>query len=74
MGKLALPELIVLVSMALLMVLVLGRIFVQAGYSRWLALALFVPVVNVIVVVWFAFAKWPIRAELDRLRQNAPAR
>ena len=38
---------------------VLGRIFSKAGYSRWLGLTMIVPLVNLIVLVWFAFADWP---------------
>jgi hypothetical protein len=52
--------------------LVPGRIFAQAGYSRWLGLIVAIPVANLIVLVWFAFAEWPIRVELERLRLNRP--
>ena len=50
------------------------RDFAQAGYSPWLGLTLIVPLVNLIVFIWFAFSKWPVRAELDRLRLNSPTR
>jgi len=39
--------------------LILGRIFSKAGYSRWLGLTMVIPLVNLVVLVWFAFADWP---------------
>jgi heme/copper-type cytochrome/quinol oxidase subunit 2 len=41
------------------------KIFAKAGYSGALSLLLLVPIANLIVVVWFAFADWPV---LKRLR------
>ena len=37
-----------------------AEIFLKAGYNRWLCLAMIVPVVNLIVFLWFAFSKWPV--------------
>ena len=45
-----------------------GRIFSKAGYSGWLCLTQLVPLVNIIVLGWFAFAEWPVTRELSRLR------
>ena len=36
-----------------------GRILNKAGYSRWWVLLIFVPLVNLIMIWVFAFAKWP---------------
>jgi len=36
-----------------------GRILNKAGYSRWWVLFIFVPIVNLIMIWAFAFAKWP---------------
>ena len=41
------------------------QIFSKAGYSGWLSLLTLVPVVNVIVLLWFAFSTWPV---LERRR------
>jgi len=49
---------------AMLMVL----IFRKAGYSGLQIVLLFVPVVNVILFIWFALTEWPIQRELERLR------
>ena len=62
MGRLGLPELfvvLIVVIAAAFAVLVVGRIYFKAGYSRWLGLTCLVPLVNIIVVTWFAFADWP---------------
>jgi hypothetical protein len=62
MDRLGLPELLVVLVVligAAFAVLVVGRIFSKAGYSRWLGLTYIVPVVNIIVLIWFAFADWP---------------
>lgn len=36
-----------------------SRIFRKAGYTPWLCLLFIVPVVNLITLWWFAFARWP---------------
>jgi hypothetical protein len=43
-----------------LTVLVFGRIFSKAGYSRWLGLLMLVPLANILTIFWFAYADWPI--------------
>ena len=45
-----------------------GMIFSKAGYSFWLALLMFVPLANLIWLLIFAFSKWPIQQEVERLR------
>lgn len=35
------------------------KIFSKAGFSGWISLLLLVPIVNLIVIIWFAFADWP---------------
>ena len=35
------------------------RILHKAGYSGWWSLLMLVPLVNIIVIWLFAFAKWP---------------
>jgi hypothetical protein len=73
MRSIGAPEMLVIIVVYLaIAVLICGRIFAQAGYSKWLGLTTVIPLVNLIVLVWFAFAKWPIRLELDRLRVNQP--
>ncbi|MDX2275205.1 MAG: hypothetical protein NW206_07110 [Hyphomonadaceae bacterium] len=35
------------------------KIFSKAGFSGWLSLLLLVPIANLIVIIYFAFADWP---------------
>ena len=42
---------------------VFGTIVRRAGFSRWLSLLLVVPLLNIVMVWVFAFAKWPAIAE-----------
>ena len=44
---------------AILFVLPLWQICVKAGYPGILALLVFIPVVNLIFLYWFAFSDWP---------------
>jgi hypothetical protein len=41
------------------------KIITKAGYSGWLVLTAFVPFVNVVMFIVFAFAKWPIQERLE---------
>lgn len=34
-------------------------IFSKAGYSKWLSLLMVVPIVNLILLYFIAFSKWP---------------
>ncbi len=38
---------------------IFGPIAVKAGYSKWYALLMLVPYINIVVVWVFAFSKWP---------------
>ena len=44
---------------ALAVVLPFWFIFSKAGHSKWLSLLMVLPVVNVILLYFLAFAKWP---------------
>ena len=49
-------------------VTVWGLVFRKAGYSFWLGLVMVVPLANLVMLIWFLAAKWPIQQELERLR------
>lgn len=51
---------------AILMVL----IFRKAGYSGWQIILLFIPVINVILFIWFSLTEWPIQKELEKLKSG----
>jgi len=70
--------LIVLISLIGLMVvvsnlitiLIFCRIFAKAGYHWAFGLLIIVPVANLIVPFFLAFADWPAQKELRELRQR----
>jgi uncharacterized membrane protein YhaH (DUF805 family) len=47
-----------------------AKIFSKAGYSGWLCLVMLIPLVNVALLIWFGFTKWPIEKQLASLRQS----
>jgi hypothetical protein len=68
--NLGIPELIVVLVILLFVLVVWGQIFHKAGHSRWLALLVCVPLANLIVILWFAFSKWSLQSEIERLRMS----
>lgn len=52
-------HLIVISIIFLLAILIFGPIAKRAGFSRWWALLMMVPLVNIIIVWVFAFINWP---------------
>lgn len=48
-----------MVFMSIIPALLSLRILNKAGYSRWWALLVIVPILNVIMVWVFAYGKWP---------------
>ena len=64
-----------LVSWVVCSFFVFGAIARKAGYPRWYGIGMTVPLVNVFVLFWFAFATWPIEYKLLELQlQDTPAR
>lgn len=56
--------LFIAVIVAALVIFPHWRMFQRAGYSGALSLLMLVPLVNLIVLLWFAFADWPaLRAQ-----------
>jgi hypothetical protein len=58
-GGIMLVLVFVLILGALIMIVPHWKIFERAGYSGALSLLMFIPLVNLIVLVWFAFSDWP---------------
>jgi hypothetical protein len=48
------------------------RIIQKAGYSGWWILLGFVPIVNVVMFLVFAFSRWPVQRDLDAARTGQP--
>jgi hypothetical protein len=47
------------------------KIISKAGYSGWLVLTAFVPIVNIVMFIIFAFGKWPIQEQLEAAQRAA---
>lgn len=50
-------------------ILIFCRIFSKAGYSWALGLLMLVPIANIIMVIFLAFADWPIQKELRLMKK-----
>jgi len=66
--SIGLPELLVLLVVAFLVVVANWKIFSKAGYPGILSLAMLVPILNVILWLYLAFGEWPVLKELKALR------
>jgi len=50
--------------------LICCKIFSNAGYSWALGLLMLIPIVNIIMAFFLAFADWPVNKELRLLKQK----
>ncbi len=50
-------------------VLIFCKIFSKAGYSWAFGLLILVPIANIIMAFYIAFADWPVQKELRKLKQ-----
>lgn len=69
MFRLGLPELLILLIVVFTISL-FWKIFSKAGFSGWLALGMIVPLLNFALLVYLAWAEWPVQRELRRLKQG----
>ena len=51
-------------------VLIFCKICSKAGYSWALGLLILVPIANIIIAFYIAFADWPVQKELRSLKQQ----
>lgn len=50
--------------------LIFCKIFSKAGYSWALGLLILVPIANIIIAFYLAFADWPVQRQVRQLRQQ----
>lgn len=53
-----------------IMTLIFCKIFSKAGYSWALGLLILVPIANIIMPFYLAFADWPVQKEVRQLKQQ----
>lgn len=63
-GRIAVEEFLVILAVAILVVVPVARICRRAGYSPWLAALVFLPVANLALLYFLAFARWPALSNL----------
>jgi len=70
MFGLGVSELIIIMIIGIVIVLPNWKIFSKAGFSGWWSLLMIVPVVNVLLEYYLAYAEWPIQREIANLRKQ----
>ena len=59
---------ICILAVMIFTVIVYWRIATKAGYSGALSLLMFIPLVNLVMLILFAFSEWPVEQQLRALR------
>lgn len=70
MFGLGLPEFIIMAIIGAVIVLPNWKIFSKAGFSGWWSLLMIVPVINILLEYYLAFAEWPVHKDLANLRKQ----
>ena len=63
-------EVAIILIVAVLPLIAFWRIFSKAGYPGALGILMIVPVVNLVMFFFLAFAEWPVLKELAALRNS----
>ena len=69
MPRIGVPELLIICVIAFVAVIPWWNILRKSGNPPALSLLMMVPLLNVVLLLWFAFAEWPIEREVRQLRQ-----
>jgi len=69
-GGMGLTFVVIALVSIIFSIILYWRVAVKAGYNGLLSLLLFVPLVNFVVIVMFAFSTWPIERELQAYRSG----
>ncbi len=66
------PMIIVMcLIVGILAVVAFWRICAKAGFPGWYGVAVVIPMVNVLFVLFLAFAEWPLERELSGSRPSS---
>ncbi len=57
------------IVLAVVWIVAWAQIFKKAGYSGAMCILLIIPIINVIVFLWFAFSRWPVQ---EKVREEGP--
>ena len=61
MTSIGLPELLIVLVAAIVLIWPAARICSKAGYSPWLGIAAVIPGANIVLLWFLALADWPSR-------------
>ena len=70
MFGIGISELLILATIGVILILPFWKIFAKAGFPGALSLTQLVPILNIIVLFYVAFAEWPIHRQLIQLRHG----
>ncbi|MDA8056360.1 MAG: hypothetical protein M0032_00055, partial [Actinomycetota bacterium] len=62
---------VIYAGLVVLSIVAAVKIVTKAGYSGWWVLIVLVPIVGAVMVLVFAFSKWPVTREVETLRAQA---
>ena len=60
-GSIGVPELVIVLVVAVIVVWPATRICAKAGYSPWLGVVIVIPLANILLLWFLALADWPAR-------------
>ena len=63
LGGISIWQLLIIFIYVFIVVLPFWQIFKKAGFSPWLSLLMLVPLVNLFMLYFLAFAAWPSQAK-----------
>lgn len=64
-------EIIIILGLTVIGVLPFWMICAKAGFPPWISLGIFIPLVNIVLLFFIAFAEWPaLRERRDRDRHE----
>ena len=64
------PEVAAIVVLSLFVILPFWKIFSKAGFSRLMSIAMLIPLLNFVMLLFLAYSEWPILKELKALKQK----
>ena len=67
------PEVAAIVVLSLFVILPFWKIFSKAGFSGLMSIAMLIPLLNVVMLLFLAYSEWPILKELKALKQKTQA-
>ena len=61
-------EIMIVLITPLVIVVPFWKIFSKAGFPAWLSILMLVPLANLLLLFFLAFAEWPVHREVNLLK------